>query len=120
MIASVEPLNAGFAISDPDDPRAVYFTALRERFGKFLHEASTSFRQQGEENTVDAVSMLVGGSNYDRPVGSPVVTRSNQSRRICLTMATAKTSKPLAAYNDADTEVTLLATTYSLIAITRS
>ncbi|KAI0322289.1 hypothetical protein OF83DRAFT_1094493 [Amylostereum chailletii] len=59
MIASIEPLNAGFAILDPQDSRALYYTSLRSRFGKFLHEASVSLRQQGEENTVDAVSMLI-------------------------------------------------------------
>jgi proteasome activator subunit 4 len=59
MIASIEPLNSGFAITDPRDPRAQYYSALRQRFGKFLHEASVSLRQQGEENTVDAVHALV-------------------------------------------------------------
>ena len=59
MIASVEPLNSGFAIDDLDDPRSKYYSGLRERFGTFLHNASTSLRQQGEENTVDAVAILV-------------------------------------------------------------
>ncbi|KAI0034951.1 hypothetical protein K488DRAFT_76958 [Vararia minispora EC-137] len=59
MIAFAEPLNAGFAINDPEDPRAKYYTELRRQFGRFLHEASVSLRHQGEENTVDAVSMLV-------------------------------------------------------------
>ncbi|SRR6266404_2462184 len=59
MIASIEPLNSGFAISDPQDPRAQYYLSLRQRFGKLLHEASVSLRQQGEENTVDAVHALV-------------------------------------------------------------
>jgi proteasome activator subunit 4 len=59
MIASIEPLNSGFAITDPQDPRAQYYLALRQRFGKLLHEASVSLRQQGEENTVDAVHALV-------------------------------------------------------------
>lgn len=59
LIASIEPVNAGFAINDPKDPRAVYYTELRRRFGAFLHDASVSLRQQGEENTVDAVSMLL-------------------------------------------------------------
>lgn len=67
MIASITPLNAGFAISDPADPRAKYYTAIKKRFGRFLHDASTSLRQQGEENTVDAVDLLVRispGENY--------------------------------------------------------
>ena len=59
MIATIEPLNSGFAITDSRDKRAQYYTALRQRFGKFLHEASVSLRQQGEENTVDAVHALV-------------------------------------------------------------
>jgi proteasome activator subunit 4 len=59
MIASTEPLTAGFAITDANDPRARYFIALRRRFGQFLHDASASLRGRGEENTVDAVSMLV-------------------------------------------------------------
>lgn len=59
MIASIEPVNAGFAISDPADTRAKDFTALKKRFGRFLHEASASLRKQGEENTVDAVDILI-------------------------------------------------------------
>ncbi|KAI0308000.1 hypothetical protein B0F90DRAFT_1813347 [Multifurca ochricompacta] len=59
MIASIEPLNSGFAVSDPRDPRAQYYLILRQRFGRFLHEASASLRQQGEENTVDAVHALI-------------------------------------------------------------
>ncbi|KAI0067819.1 hypothetical protein BV25DRAFT_1794335 [Artomyces pyxidatus] len=59
MIATIDPINSGFAISDPEDPRGRYYTALRSRFGKFLHEASSSLRQQGEENTVDAVYVLI-------------------------------------------------------------
>ncbi len=59
MIASIEPINSGVAITDLQDPRAQYYLALRQRFGKLLHEASVSLRQQGEENTVDAVHALV-------------------------------------------------------------
>lgn len=59
MIASIEPISSGFAITDHKDPLAQYYLALRQRFGKFLHEASVSLRQQGEENTVDAVHVLV-------------------------------------------------------------
>lgn len=59
MIACVEPLNSGFALSDPDDPRHRYITSLRRKFGEFLHQASVSLQQQGEENTVDAVHGLV-------------------------------------------------------------
>ena len=59
MIASIEPITSGFAITDLQDPRAKYYLNLRQRFGKLLHEASVSLRQQGEENTVDAVYALV-------------------------------------------------------------
>ncbi|KAK1232607.1 Proteasome activator BLM10 [Marasmius sp. AFHP31] len=59
MIANCEPLNAGFCLSDPSDERYRYIHSVRQRFGKFLHEASVSLRQQGEENTVDAVQMLL-------------------------------------------------------------
>jgi proteasome activator subunit 4 len=59
MIANVIPLNAAFALTDPNDARYIYFLRVRERFGTFLHNASQSLRQRGEENTVDAVLMLV-------------------------------------------------------------
>lgn len=59
MIANVVPLNAGFALTDPNDSRYVYLYGVRERFGIFLHNASESLRHQGEENTVDAVQVLV-------------------------------------------------------------
>jgi proteasome activator subunit 4 len=59
MIAGIDPLNAGFCLTDPNDPRYQYMSSLRLRFGEFLHKASVSLRQQGEENTVDAVHMLV-------------------------------------------------------------
>ncbi|KAJ4489583.1 hypothetical protein C8J55DRAFT_557490 [Lentinula edodes] len=59
MLASLEALNAGFCLTDPSDPRHQYMSGLRWRFGDFLHRASVSLRQQGEENTVDAVHMLL-------------------------------------------------------------
>ncbi|EFI28576.1 membrane protein [Coprinopsis cinerea okayama7 len=59
MIASVDPLNSGFSLTDPDDPRYQYIVGVKKRFGDFLHRASTSLRSQGEENTVDAVQILV-------------------------------------------------------------
>jgi proteasome activator subunit 4 len=59
MIATLEPLNSGFPLSDPNDARYTYITSLKRRFGEFLHVASTSLRQQGEYNTVDAVTILV-------------------------------------------------------------
>ncbi|KAI0757264.1 hypothetical protein C8Q80DRAFT_1132754 [Daedaleopsis nitida] len=59
MIACVDPLNSGFALSDPTDHRHQYITGLRRKFGEYLHKASVSLQQQGEENTVDAVHGLV-------------------------------------------------------------
>ena len=63
MIASIAPINSGFALTDPEDPRYKYLMQVRERFGTFLHNASVNLRQQGEENTVDAVQVLVGVSH---------------------------------------------------------
>lgn len=59
MIASMEPLNSGFCLTNPDDPRYQYITNLRHQFGQFLHQASVKLRDQWEENTVDAVQMLI-------------------------------------------------------------
>lgn len=59
MIASIEPLSAGFALADPKDPRHQYITSLKQRFGGLLYKASTSMRTQSEENVLDAVHMLV-------------------------------------------------------------
>lgn len=59
MLASIKPMNCGFQLTDPSDPRYQYLGRLKARFGEFLHNASVSLRQQGEENTVDAVQILV-------------------------------------------------------------
>ncbi|KAI0050704.1 hypothetical protein FA95DRAFT_1581074 [Auriscalpium vulgare] len=59
MIAVIQPFASGFALPDFADPRAEYYRTVRKRFGAYLHEASVSLRQQGEENTVDAVHALI-------------------------------------------------------------
>ncbi|KAG6910596.1 hypothetical protein DXG01_009547 [Tephrocybe rancida] len=59
MIASIDSIASGFCLTDPDEPHYQYMTSLRHRFGTFLHKASVSLRQQGAENTVDAVDMLI-------------------------------------------------------------
>ncbi|KZP32253.1 hypothetical protein FIBSPDRAFT_907345 [Athelia psychrophila] len=59
MIAVADPLASGFCLDDPNDPRHEYVVNLRRRYGEFLHEASMSLLQQGEEYTVDAVHMLI-------------------------------------------------------------
>lgn len=64
MIAFAEPLKCGFCLDDFHDPRHQYVVNLRRSYGEFLHEASASLLQQGEENTVDAVHMLVIVINY--------------------------------------------------------
>ncbi|KAJ6627245.1 hypothetical protein B0H10DRAFT_1941394 [Mycena sp. CBHHK59/15] len=61
MIGIIEPMESGFVLTDPTDPRYEYMSSLRRRFGEFLHSASKSLSQQGEENTVDAVEMLIEG-----------------------------------------------------------
>jgi proteasome activator subunit 4 len=64
MIANVEPIKSGFCLTDPSNPDYIFITSLRQRFGQFLHTASVSLRQQGEENTVDAVQILVRTFDY--------------------------------------------------------
>lgn len=59
MVELTEPLNSSFVLKDPSDPRHTYFIGLRHRFGRFLFAASSSLRDQGEENTIDAVNVLV-------------------------------------------------------------
>lgn len=59
MIASVDPLNSGFTLADPQDPRHQYMTDIKSRYGKLLLKASAALRSQGEENILDAVQMLV-------------------------------------------------------------
>ncbi|KAF9568562.1 hypothetical protein CPC08DRAFT_679680 [Agrocybe pediades] len=59
MIASVQPINSGFAMTDPSDPEYQYLLQIKRRFGSLLHTASVVLREQGEENTVDAVQVLV-------------------------------------------------------------
>lgn len=59
MIAIIEPLNSGFALADPEDPRHQYITSLKRKFGELLLKASDALRSQGEENILDAVHMLV-------------------------------------------------------------
>jgi len=88
MIANVPPLNAGFALTDPNDPRYVYFLGVRERFGIFLHNASESLRQQGEENTVDAVQMLVS-CFPPHDISSLTRFRFGPFEHICWSTATA-------------------------------
>ncbi|KAH7914507.1 hypothetical protein BJ138DRAFT_1143879 [Hygrophoropsis aurantiaca] len=59
MIASIEPVESGFCLTDPNDERYQYISGLRRQYGELLHRASKSLQQQGEENTVDAVQTLI-------------------------------------------------------------
>jgi hypothetical protein len=62
MVAHLEPLSSGFPLTDINEDRYQYITSLRRRFGQFLHRASGSLLQQGEQNTLDAVMTLVRSS----------------------------------------------------------
>lgn len=53
------PINSGFVFTDPEDLRYQRVTALRNRWGQFLHRASVTLRQQDDANTIDAIMMLV-------------------------------------------------------------
>lgn len=82
MIASIEAIDSGFCLTDPSDTRYQFVALLRQRFGTFLHNASMSLRQQGEENTVDAVDMLVS-IHMDSLDASLTLFRSVLSELIC-------------------------------------
>ena len=59
MIGTIKPIGAAFCLTDPADSQYQLVLSLKQRFARFLHNASISLREQGEENTVDAVLMLV-------------------------------------------------------------
>ena len=59
MVASVEPLASCFVLTDDKDPRYQYFVSLKARWGLFLKKASEFLREQGDENIIDAVEVLV-------------------------------------------------------------
>ncbi|KAG9025662.1 hypothetical protein FRB95_009933 [Tulasnella sp. JGI-2019a] len=59
FIANVASIQAGFALDDPKDPRYQQVSNLRGRIGLFLHQASLSLRNKGDENTVPAVLILI-------------------------------------------------------------
>lgn len=59
MIGTIKPISSAFCLTDPTDSRYQLVLSLKQRFARFLHNASISLREQGEENTVDAVLMLV-------------------------------------------------------------
>ena len=59
MIGTIKPIGAAFCLTDPADSQYQLVLSLKQRFARFLHNASISLREQGEENTVDPVLMLV-------------------------------------------------------------
>jgi proteasome activator subunit 4 len=69
MIPGLEPINSSFCLTDPTDHRFQYMLALRTRFAHFLHKASGVLRTRGEENTVDAVMILVSHALFLVKVG---------------------------------------------------
>lgn len=78
MIAGGPPLNSGFILTDPSDPRYQFISKLKARFGTFLHDASVSLRQQGDQNTLDAVRILV----CTHRLGSVLVLTANASGQV--------------------------------------
>ncbi|KAG8888929.1 hypothetical protein FRB98_006471 [Tulasnella sp. 332] len=58
FIATVKSIESGFALNDKNDIRYRQVAKLRERISRFLHKASASLRNKGDENTVPAVLML--------------------------------------------------------------
>lgn len=59
MVASGAGVACGYPLNDDNDPRRQKLMKYRRRFANFLISASRVLRQQGEENTVDAILMLV-------------------------------------------------------------
>ena len=53
-------LNAGFALTDPNDPRYATVVAHREEFGRVLHKAASLLRDKdGGEDHIDAVLSVI-------------------------------------------------------------
>jgi proteasome activator subunit 4 len=64
LLVSTMSMNAGFALTDPEDPRYQKAIAHRERFGKMLHRAAINiaFRHNSEgEDHIDAVISIAKG-----------------------------------------------------------
>lgn len=93
MIGKITPIESAFCLTDPTDPRYQFVLSLKQRFARFLHDASISLREQGEENTVDAVLMLVSLSPTSDVVSPTVVNRLDRYVHICWIMVTAGIGK---------------------------
>ncbi|KZT61305.1 hypothetical protein CALCODRAFT_514830 [Calocera cornea HHB12733] len=59
FITHGSPIESGFPLEDPKDPRYQFIAQLKENFGTFLHTASLSLREHDDENAVDPVQMIV-------------------------------------------------------------
>jgi proteasome activator subunit 4 len=46
-------------LSDPADPRYQFVLALRDRSGQFMHDAVNSLKNNGAEDSIDCVKMLI-------------------------------------------------------------
>ncbi|KAK4703609.1 proteasome activator subunit 4, partial [Phenoliferia sp. Uapishka_3] len=50
---------AGMCLTDPADPRHAFVFGLRERCGRVLHDAVHSLKNNGAEDSIDCVKMLI-------------------------------------------------------------
>lgn len=54
------PLKAAFILTDPTDPRHRAHARFRERLGQFVLKATHYLRDQGGDDSIDAVTGIVG------------------------------------------------------------
>ncbi|CCA68831.1 hypothetical protein PIIN_02692 [Serendipita indica DSM 11827] len=74
MVAWTLPIEVNYPLRDPKDPRHVKIMGYRRRFVEFLLRASRALRQQGEENTVDAIHTVISSfRTYMLENGAPDV-----------------------------------------------
>lgn len=59
MVARCTVIEVGYPLKDAQDPRFLKIMGYRKRFVDFLLRSSALLRQQGEENTVDAINMVI-------------------------------------------------------------
>ena len=64
MVARAAPIETGYPLNDLKDPRHIKVMSYRRRFADFLLRSSRVLRQQGEENTVDAIHTLVRKTHF--------------------------------------------------------
>lgn len=51
---------AGICITDPLDPRHIFITELRARTGAILHRSVNVLKNNGAEDSIDSVKMVIG------------------------------------------------------------